>query len=104
MVNVTDSIGIDGMDRNWTVQRWHAPRVMDGGFLAGKLTNGHWEVLGYYRDLGDALKKAFDEVVKDSVTSGAVLTLDGLMSAVHEARAACVEAGRVAVFTGVGHG
>lgn len=100
MVNVTDGIGIDGMDRNWTVQRWHAPRVMDGGFHAGKLTNGHWEVLGYYRDIGDALKKALDEAVKDLVTSGTVTTLDGLAGAVAQARAACVEAGRVAVFTG----
>lgn len=101
MVNVTESIGIDGEDRNWTVQRWQEPRKMGAGFLAGQMTRGKWDVLSYHATLGEALKKALDEVVKDSVTSGAVLTLDGLMSAVHEARAACVEAGRVAVLTGV---
>lgn len=101
MVNVTDSIGIDGEDRNWTVNRWVPPELQDRGFAKGQMSKGSWRVLGYYRDLGDALKKALDEVVKDLVTSGTVTTLDGLMSAVHEARAACVEAGRVAVFTGV---
>ncbi len=99
MVNVTDKIGIDGMDRNWTVQRWHAPRLMEAGFHAGKMTNGHWEVLGYYRDLGDALKKALDEVAKDYVEAGLVTTLEELLVTVHHAKALCVEAGRAAVFT-----
>ena len=101
MVSVTESIAIDGQDRNWTVKRWQAPGVACGGALAGKVSQGKWEVLGYYRDLGDALKKALDEVVKDSVTSGLAATLNELAVAVNDARAACVEAGRVAVFTGV---
>ena len=66
------------------------------------MSKGKWSVVGYYPTIGDALKRALDEVVKDSVTSGTVTTLDGLAAAVAQARAACVEAGRVAVFTGVG--
>lgn len=56
--------------------------------------------MGYYRDLGDALKKALDEVVKDSVTSGEVTTLGELLTAVNDARAACVEAARTATVGG----
>lgn len=100
MVKVTDSIGIDGEDRNWTVQRWHAPRALTAGFLAGQTSKGHWEVMGYYRDLGDALKKALDEVVKDNVMTGEVTTLVELATAVDRARAACVAAKEASDETG----
>lgn len=102
MVNVTDSVAIDGQDRNWTVKRWQEPVLCTVGPKRGQMSDGKWEVVGFYPTIGDALKKALDEVVKDSVTSGTVTTLDGLAVAVAQARAACVEAGRVAVFTGVG--
>ena len=93
-MNVTESIGIDGIDRNWTVNRWQPPAMQDRGFAKGQMSKGSWVVIGYYPSLGHALQKALGEVVKDGVTSGAVETLEELLAAVNDARAACLAVGR----------
>jgi hypothetical protein len=93
MVSVTESIGIDGIDRNWTVNRWQEPKLMEHGFLAGQVSKGKWSVVGFFPTLGDALKRALDEALKDGVTAGTVTTLGELIAAVGEARAACLAVG-----------
>jgi len=94
MVSVTESIGIDGIDRNWTVNRWQEPKLMEHGFSAGQMSKGKWAVMGYHPSLGDALKRALDEALKDGVAAETVTTLGKLLTAVGEAKAACLAVGR----------
>ena len=102
MVSVTETLAIDGDATNLTLKRWIAPHRSKGGPRPGEMSAGRWSTVSYHPNLGEALKKALDESLKDGIAAGTVTTLGELLTAVSEARAACVEAGRVAVFGEVG--
>lgn len=103
MVSVTETLVIEADAKNWTLKRWSAPHVAEVGPRTGKVTAARWYTVSYHPTLGEALRKALDESLKDGVAAGTVTTLGELLTAVNDARAACVEAGRVAMAGEAGH-
>lgn len=94
MVKVTETLAIEADAKNWTLKRWSPPHVAEVGRRAGEMTAARWYTVSYHPTLGEALRKALDEAARDGVMAGTVTTLGELLTAVHDAMSACVEAGK----------